>query len=323
MSKKISTWAKAIFSIVVLVYIFYALDVDRFLYIIKSVKLNYIVLAVLVVLLNRVLMSYKWGLLLKINKIQLTLYNIVKIYFVSNFLSVLLLPTLGVDVLRSYYLKKYDYPLDSIFSSIIMERLIGFIVLLIFVVYGSFVFLSNSYNYLVIACLVFLMILLFWPFHSFFREENLQKFSSNSRYIKKIADFIIKILSAYRNYKNKKGVLLIFFLLTFIELLTSVLRSYIVALSFNLDIGFLYFLQFVPIVILVNRLPISINGFGLNEISYIYFLKNKGISAELAFSVGFVDHFCVLFAIMFGFLFYTSENLNGKDNIKKFYYRLK
>jgi uncharacterized membrane protein YbhN (UPF0104 family) len=64
-------------------------------------------------------------------------------------------------------------------------------------------------------------------------------------------------------------------------------------------------------------LPISIHGFGVNEVSYIFFLKKQGISTELAFSIGLVDHFCILFAILLGSVFYFSEDVSLKNGKRK------
>jgi hypothetical protein len=52
-------------------------------------------------------------------------------------------------------------------------------------------------------------------------------------------------------------------------------------------------------------------------VSYIFFLKKQGISTELAFSIGLVDHFCILFAILLGSVFYFSEDVSLKNGKRK------
>jgi hypothetical protein len=317
MTKKLSFWLKVFISLVVFAYILRHLDLNRFLSAIENIEAVYIVLAIAVVFINRVLMSYKWGLLLKANQIQISLYKIVKIYFVSNFLSIILLPTLGLDFLRTYYLRKYENKLDAILSSIIMERLVGLIVLLLFVLYGASLFFSASYSYVFLGSLIMFILLAVVPLYKQFRLDHMSMMANRLPFINKFLEFFNKLLAAYRNYRNQKRVILIFFLLTCVELMTSIARSYLVAQSFDISISFIYFIQFVPIVVLINRLPISIHGFGVNEVSYIFFLKKQGISTELAFSIGLVDHFCILFAILLGSVFYFSEDVSLKNGKRK------
>jgi len=87
-------------------------------------------------------------------------------------------------------------------------------------------------------------------------------------------------------YRKRRLIGLLFFLLTCIEVSLPVIRGYLVATALSLNVSLAYFFAFVPIILLMIRLPISIDGFGLQEGGFVYFLSFVGISATLGFSVG-------------------------------------
>ena len=60
-------------------------------------------------------------------------------------------------------------------------------------------------------------------------------------------------------------------------------------------------------MMLLVRIPISLNGFGINEGGSTFFLAFVGIPKAIGFSIGLVDHFVNIIGLIPGALFYIFE----------------
>jgi len=124
------------------------------------------------------------------------------------------------------------------------------------------------------------------------------------RYLGKIIAIIEKLYKSYQLYREHKGVLFLFFLLTCLENLLPIIRSYIIAIAFSAAVPLAYFFVIVPIELILVRLPLSLDGFGIREGIFVFFLSLIGISTEVGFSVGLTNHLVFLIALLPGGVFY-------------------
>ncbi|MEW6185507.1 MAG: flippase-like domain-containing protein, partial [Thermodesulfobacteriota bacterium] len=77
--------------------------------------------------IDRLIMAYKWKILLDAKKISCSWGKLIVIYFKGTFWGNLFPTSLGGDAMRAYELgKNSPHPVDVV-SSIIMERFIGFL----------------------------------------------------------------------------------------------------------------------------------------------------------------------------------------------------
>jgi glycosyltransferase 2 family protein len=305
-------------SIILLAVLVYWIDFKNFINSVKNANYFYIFIAVIIATINRFIMAYKWNLLLKVKNINISFFEVTKIYYISNFLGLYLPPTIGADIVRAYYMNKKKYHLSDILSSIVVERLIGFLVLLLVAVLGGiffYFFFWDSRLDIKNILKIFISITMF-AFLVFILSLN--KMLSNKvltllirlnsiKTVDKLSDKLHKLYSSYLLFKNSKFILLIFFILTGLEVFSYILRSYIVAQALNVTIPFVYIFSFVPIIMALIRLPISLNGFGINEGGFVYFLSLIDIPKSIGFSVGLIDHLVVMIAILPGGIFYFFD----------------
>jgi hypothetical protein len=126
------------------------------------------------------------------------------------------------------------------------------------------------------------------------------------------ADSISKLrgmFAFYAIYRHRKIVMCTFILLTIFETIMPVVWSWLVAFAIDIDqIDLIYYLAFVPLTLLLIRLPISLDGFGINEGAYVYFLSLVGISAASGFAIGLITHIVFLACLTPGILLYLFSN---------------
>lgn len=303
-------------SVLLLGLLIYWTDLNQVQNSLSEANYWYLLLAILVITFNRFLMAGKWGILLKAKNIRMNIFDLTKIYYIANFLGLFLPPTVGTDIVRAYYVIKKDHSKVDVISSIIVERILGFLTLFFAALAGFILFLgevampqehADNLFIIILALALGGSVIFLLSLNDNFTNRMLKFLQSfeKFRFIKKIVSKIEKLIESYRSYKNHKSALTIFLVLTFLEIFTVILWSYISAIALNVNIPFTYFIAFIPILLVLVRLPFTIDGFGLNEGSYVYFLSLIGIVSSVAFSVGFITHIVTIIGILPGGVLYA------------------
>jgi glycosyltransferase 2 family protein len=305
-------------SIILLSVLIYWIDVAAFIGAVKHANYFHICLALVLVGINRCVMAYKWNMLLKVKSIRMSFVEATRIYYISNFLGMYLPPTIGGDLVRAYYIKKKNYQMADVLASIVVERIIGFLVLLLFAILGvislyvmyfeSRVEIRNALTVVVCISVGGLLVVILSLNKGI--SSKVLMFLERRRsaaIVGKVANKVAQIYASFLLYKKSKGILLLFSMLTGLEVFIYVLRAYVVVQALHVDISFSSLLSFVPIIMTLIRLPISFNGFGINEGGFVYFLSLMGISKSIGFSVGLIDHLIVMVAILPGGILYLLD----------------
>ncbi|VVB53040.1 Lysylphosphatidylglycerol synthase TM region [uncultured archaeon] len=275
---------------------------------IKSIDLRIIFLVLLITLFKTVLSAYRWKEILNSLNIPLPELVMIKLYFIGSFFNLFLPSNVGGDVIKAYKLNKIGNHGHLSYFSVVAERISGLIPLFILAIIGSI--LSRDKQ----------IFLFFYPailgFISFITATML---ISNTKFIdfltkltRKIpllpnTKILIKINKAtIMLLKNKKSLIKIL-AISFIVQLSVAINSYLIANSMGLNVNLQSMLVITPIIILMTTIPISLNGFGIREGSYIYLFSFIGISANDSLAIS-LTVLTVVYAVgAIGGIFYLQE----------------
>ena len=260
-------------------------------------------------------MAYKWRLLLNVKRIYMRFKDVFSIYYICTFLGLFLPPTIGADVLRIYLsMRKSTGKTTDLFSSVLIERIVGFLVLVFLTAGGIiFIFFLSNHNILseatiyycaiVAAIFVVLAIFLFnsWPAYVSFK---LYKRFKKYQFLLRIFTLSTKTLISFVKYRKHPLTIFYFSFLTIIETFQVILSVFIIASSLGVNIGFIYFLAYIPVMLFLTRLPISIDGFGIHEGTITYFLSMYGVDPSMGLAVGIANHFMALASVLPGGIIY-------------------
>lgn len=277
-----------------------------------------LLLALLLVLANRVLMAVKWNLLLGVKEIRISAFHATRIYFTSTFLGVFLPPTVGGDVVRAWLVKRSESRLPDVVSSILVERLLGLVALAIFGVVAAALFPVmmgagevDPRQLLMIAGGAALLsgVALAFSFTAACEKLVLAITGhlAGVRFVGKFANTFGKIYTSYREYRTRRGTLTVFFALTMLENTLPILRAWLVALALNVPVPLTYFFVIVPLELVLIRIPVSFDGFGIREGLFVYFLALVGVPESTGFAVGLANHLLFLVAVLPGGLFHLLD----------------
>ncbi len=265
--------------------------------------------------LNVVISSYKWLLVLRLRGIDIPLRSLYLYYYIGQFFNAFLPTTIGGDGARMYYLyDRHEVGPDAA-SSVIVERATGLLSVFALAGLGGVFLLGRLSTTLVaavvlgatvgIACSLWLLFdtRARWLFdRTVFRVEA---FDLGSR--------LRSVHEAIWEYRSNPVGLLPIIGLSLLFRGVVVLNTYVVALGLGMDVPAGYFLVIVPLVELVLLVPISIQGFGVRETSYLYLFSAVGAAGELAVALGVVMQLVLgIFNNVVGGLVYVFDGLRRR-----------
>jgi uncharacterized protein (TIRG00374 family) len=241
-----------------------------------------------------VLKSLKWKIIVNSVKNDFTLKESIKAFFVGFSFSTITPAKLG-DFIKVLYIQDDRCGLGKSLATVMIDRLIDIILLFSVALVGICGFsvfyhidiLSISTILLLIAIIIVglyvvlnkpVLSALLKPFFNIVVPQRLK--SKVSLYYD---DFFVGLYAFYQNRKC-------FFSSIFIGLLSwipTLIYGYLLALSLGIDVGLFFFILVLPIMGMLDFLPISISGIGTRDLALIFLFGLKSISAEqaIAFSL--------------------------------------
>lgn len=310
MNKKLLLIIQVVVSLVILFFLVRLVDWSHMAKIWRGINYNYIFLLVLLITADRILMAYKWFLLLKKTHPTVTLGDAIKAYYVGTLFGLFMPVSLGADVVKMLHLHISKKEGAALASSVLMEKVLGFIAAIVIAVFSmtllTFVFHLDVHILMDIAVILLFSLLLIL-FISLRRGllGYIKKIlgPSRGRFRKKLGS----VYDTYRKYNQAKPLLSWFLILSCLEQLLPVVGNYLTADALGLKLPFLYFLAIIPVVQLFTRLPISLNGLGINEGLLIYFFHLLALPSAYAFSIGILQQICLAISLLPALLFWRPS----------------
>ena len=308
---------KAGVSISLLVIILLNVDWQTAVKNLRNADLAILFVALVLNLAERLQLTYKWNLLIRVRNIIVSFGRLFLISSIGTFLGIFLPSSLGTDVVRGYYLAKNNSEKSVTVSSIFVDRVIGLFSLLLLCLISIF-FTGDSlskFNFEIYIVGIFIVFV--FAFYFFQKKETaifLEKIIRHVKY-QKLLKKGLKLHASILEYKKFPKTLLITFVITLFVQITRILTFYFVALAFGVTVPFVYFVLFIPIIMLVIMIPISIGGLGVKEGTFVAFFTIAGMSINdaviISFTSSFIDMINTILIGGGGYLFYNSPAKKG------------
>lgn len=293
-------------SIVLIVLLFtYVVDARQVLRILSGFQPAWLLLALIVVTLDRMLMAYKWTLLLKAQGHRLPLLPAVTIYCTSMVWGLVLPATVGADAIRAVMATKRGFNGTDVVTSIVIERLVGFVLALALAIVSLVILrtvgvLDGAYDavlYLGIALLAGSIAALFVSMNESLVGRVVVRLPQVFRKSKAM-HHLTRFTTAYHSLGADRGVIARFGALTSIEQVFSVVFPWTLAKGLGVPADLLLLLGVLPLSTLVSRLPISVDGLGVYEAVFVGLLLLAGIPAESALAIAISGRVIQLLAFL-------------------------
>ena len=270
---------------------------------IVKINLAIAVLIVLVITMDRALMTYKWARLLRGRGLHLPFFKGLRIYCASMIWGMFLPATLGADAIRAYSTSQTGLNPNEVVASIVVERMVGFlsalllgiISLVLFTISGN---LDARFEFVWWSGIVMLLIGVL-AFAASFSQRTfdflygciLHRLRGKS-FLQRLRQFHF----TYLEYQKGKANLAVFFGLTFIEQLSTVLHSWLIALGMGIQVSLLHIAGAVLLTMLISRIPVSIDGLGIYEGMFALLMSLSGVPPAQAVAISFAGRILQIIA---------------------------
>jgi len=263
-----------------LLYLLYhRIPVAQVTRLLSTIQLLYLLPIVILLFCNTVISALKWKLFLRADNVNIPLSTLTATYLIGSFYSMFLPSTIGGDSYRIYDVAQKSQQGVRTAASVFADRFSGFLALVTLGLLSSIVVALRFDEPLFFLGPLSILVLLFallaalykqTPVILFMRLTGLDRFAA----LKNIVD---KFFLSFSCYGADRKLLSQVMALSFTFQFSVICIVYLLSRSLHSHIPFIYFSAFVPLIGLVEVLPLSINGIGLRDAGYVFFFGWAGM----------------------------------------------
>ncbi len=251
--------------------------------------------AALIYILSQLASTIRWKLLLPE---KFTVGRLFSLYMIGAFFSSFLPGVIGGDAIRAYYLNKDAKKMSLTLASIFMDRYLGYVSLMIIGI-SCFPFALGYFGGTAYKWLMPLIFAAFVIGSFFFFGLRLGK---RFRSVSEFYDY-------FSSLWTKKAVIVKVLLISSVIQFMNFFMVIILASAMGEKIPLLVLFVFLPIIITITTLPISISGLGVREGSFVILLGLLGVRPEVSTSLSLAWFFSVFAGSLPGLVAYMRYNI--------------
>jgi uncharacterized membrane protein YbhN (UPF0104 family) len=257
---------------------------------------------------DRLLMAWKWWLLVRGRGVTLGLWAAIRAYYLASFAGYFLPMTVGADAVRVAALAGVGRP-AALVASVVLERLIGAlaqavlaglsVATLVALGLGARLGPAERWGLGAAVALAFLA----FPFTFPAARWVAARLGPPAPH-KGWRGALRALAEQYAGYGAATGLVCLFFALTLLEGGFPIVIHYAAGRALGLDPGWTFYLATVPLVFLVARLPVSLGGLGFLELSFVSLAGLLGMGWTDAFAIAGLATTLYVVALLPGALLY-------------------
>jgi len=235
------------------------------------------------------IVSWRWRMLLRVHGVQMRFWRVLELTMIGQFFSTVGVGTTGGDVFKIFYVARaVPDRRTAVAFTVILDRVIGLLALLLFGVALSFTKLSllfsnpntkvatSSFYLFAIGGLAGSVCALIGPY-----VLNRPFFLALGRKLP-MAHKARKLFLAYDCSARAIWTNLVALVGSFPSHLSIMLMGYCILQAMNLHVDLVAFCSILAIVNMLIALPVSVSGIGVREQLFTWFLGLVGLSSDQA-----------------------------------------
>jgi uncharacterized protein (TIRG00374 family) len=250
---------------------------------------SWLLLAVAVVILDRVANAYRWLLLLRAIEPgrHIVLGAAIRVFFVSGFIGSFLPGSVGGDAVRTLALSRLQVPPADAFASVVVDRMLGVASVLLMAA-GSLVIVGGLFEAGALVAMwgsVGALLLLF--FLLLFDSRILSGLTTwliGGRF-PALQRALTRALTAIRQYGRHRQTLVAVLVLSIGVQVLRTLQAWTLGQALGIEAGLVWYFAFLPVIILVMLLPTSVAGLGTGALAFQLLFGTVGVPPATSFAL--------------------------------------
>ena len=280
-----SSWIRAIVTIAILAYLATRIDMGAAASALVGLDLAAAALVLVLIAVDRSVMIVRWLLLLRASHTAIATKSAVWIHLVSSFVGSFLPAGVGGDVVRAYTLGQRTADTGEAVASVAVDRVIGMLSIALLGIAGITAWAGRFDPGLRQLGVVMAMFAVAATAALFWADRLLRTALPDGWHDSRHGRRLLELADALARYRDRRGTILLVLVLSIGVQALRVLEAYLLGRGLGIDVGFAYYLVFMPVGLLVLLLPISVSGFGLPQGVIVWLLVPQGVSEADAFAL--------------------------------------
>jgi uncharacterized protein (TIRG00374 family) len=275
-------------AVVLTAVVLYWSNPDRILRAAAHADLQWIAAAIALVFVDRALMALRWiDLLVALapgSRPPLT--AVLRVFFVSSFISNFV-PSVASDLYRAYALSRYDVHLAESTASVLMDRALG---VLSVVIVGAAALpfardIAAERSLIAALGLVFAVCAVAAAVIFSERAADLVRATAARIPIKALQRASDALVDAVRRYAKHHREMIRVLIMSVIVQVIRVIQAWCLGVALGIDLPLLTYFVFIPVIVLIMQLPITINGLGTTQGAFAFLFVPQGAGREQVFAL--------------------------------------
>jgi uncharacterized protein (TIRG00374 family) len=254
----------------------------------RQTDLTWIAAAVALVLLDRALMAYRWLVLLRAIAAERRppLGSVLRVFFVSTFVGSFL-PSVGGDLVRAYGLSRHNVDAAESAASVLMDRVLG-IASILLAGFGGLVlagarFVDAAVVITLGAGLLVCAIAALVVFTD--RAASMARAVTAWLPLARVQRLAAALVDATRRYADHRGALGSVLVGSLLVQILRIVQAYCLGRALGIVAPAAVYFAFVPLILLIMLLPITVNGLGTSQVAFVWFFGQAGVPEAPAFAL--------------------------------------
>lgn len=269
----------------------------------ETVLWQWIAAAVGVFTVSNLLGAYQWNLLLKSAGLKLPLTAVVRAYFIALFFNNFLIGNVGGDVMRALDVRSRTEAgkgnTEAGVATIVMDRFLGFFTMMCFAVAASLVATEQIES----GVAIFSLLGVFLVVGVLITSRRVGRVADGflGRLLpERLSGPLVNLRQGFAAMRVNAGTLLQALVISgFVQGLRIVVH-YLCSLSLGLEVPFIYFVTFIPLVSVAAAIPISSGGLGTREWAAVGLFGTVGIAGAGVVTMELMAHAVTLLSSLPG-----------------------
>ncbi len=246
-----------------------------------------VLIAVLLVLADRTLMAYRWLVLLRpfSGPGGPRFGAVMRIFFVSTFVGTFLPASVGGDAVRAYALAKEGVDATASVASVLRDRMLGVLSLLVMAVVGLLFARQMAHDPLVLTALAVTALVCAATAAVVFSQRADAAVQRIAGWLpwERARGLAARLLSAVQIYADRHGDLANVLAGSIGVQLLRIVQAFFLGLALGINQPLTTYVAFIPLILLVMLLPVTINGLGTSQLAFVWAFAQAGVPGAQAF----------------------------------------
>jgi uncharacterized protein (TIRG00374 family) len=255
-----------------------------------------LVAAVALVILDRTLMACRWFWLLRPFPAAGAppFGQLVRVFFVSTFVGTFLPASIGSDAIRAAALAKLRVPLADAVASVFMDRVLGVVSILAMAAIG--LWLARDLPARPLDEVTALIVRL-----SLVAIAGVCAVVAAMIFSTRVAGWIVAalrvipwprvqrggaaVVAAVQRYAHHHGLLALVLVASVGVQLLRIVQAWCLGLALGIAAPIAAYFAFVPVILLIMLLPVTVNGLGTSQAAFVLFFGRADVPSAAAFAL--------------------------------------